>query len=229
MLNVLLSCFMSFAVLGSSAGVNFIDSRAATPQAYSNQPNISYEAVKVAEWRNWAQMGIGNHRMVQIKSCEYKGLQPTNYITDFYNTAITDEINVTKEVTTITETAVSTTVKEESCITTALHVQAGVPGASISADLEVKESYTIEKTTTYTTTHIETTIVNFNIRPEYLDGRHLAVAQVADVYEITYDTWVVENWWWGQYETDGTRRTGKAYLTYDPFITIVYQDGEIVL
>lgn len=226
MLNVLLSCFMSFAVLGSSAGVNFIDSRAATPQAYSNQPSISYEAVQVADWRNGL---IGNYRMVQITTSQYMGVCPTQYYSDFLNSATIDELRFTKTVTSIKSSTVSTVAKEESCIITGLQVRSSIPGAQINCNLEVVQGYTIGMTSTYTTTPKDTVTISFNIKPEYLDGRNLAIGQVADVYEITYDTWVMENWWWGQYETSGTRRTGKAYITYNPFVTLIYQDGEIVL
>lgn len=222
MLNVLMSVFVTFTIITQPMAVmqkNVIDFD------YDPLTSISYNAREV----EWYKVNlIGRHVFVKIDKCESLGAQPVELLTDMRNGKIMENVKIKEEVEAIQTTSLSTEIKCSSKMMTTLEVQAGIPGASVSAGKSVEAGYSFSKTTTYTTTIRKATTIEYEIKQEYIDDRRFCLGMVADVYKITWQTWQVDDYWWGDYEVSGSRKTYEGYITVRPYLTIVYDDGSFV-
>lgn len=189
---------------------------------------VNYDAVDMGVY--YAGLHIGHHKMIQITDIDTDGeYECVQYLTPFYSGAALTDFNFEQEFTTVYETSVSTVEKLSSEISTNIQVCCGVPGASASTSASINSVYTIGETKTYTASQTSSLKVNFSVKPELVADKDFALCVAAKVYEVTFDTWVVEDWWWGDYETAGSRQTHTAYLTFAPTITIEIRGEGLVL
>lgn len=222
MLQALMTAFLSFAVIASPYG-------AVMPmQANSsyNIENVSYEEVEVDMYWRWF---IGTHVMVQIEKVEPMGYQCIDKLSRNYSGSGLENFTFREKFTTVTSTTISTTKSFSSKISTGLQVAAKIPNAQITGDAKIEQVYTISNTSTYTATESTEFEVEFSVKQEVVNGKIFALCMAADVYKVTWDTWEWEDTWWGDYELEGTRQTNIAYITVDPFVTIVFSDGSVVV
>lgn len=145
-----------------------------------------------------------------------------------YNGVALENFQYEQEVVTVLTDTVSTTVKFSSEVSTGLQVQAGIEGASIGSNSSVTNVYTIEKQITYTASKSESFTIRYSAKPELIDGKRFGLCVAAHIYKLTWQRWVMENYWWGDYEEADSRHTYTAYLTVNPTVTIYLEDGTIV-
>lgn len=228
MLNVLATCFLSFAVTASSYTTT-IEPHSLTSgysdNTYVPEVSINTEAKEVASWR--API-IGRHEFVQITDYEYSGIQNIQKIGNMHNGNVFEDFEYEETVISVNSETVSTTVRFSSEISTGLQVQAGIEGASISSNNSVTNVYTIEKQVTYTASKTESYSVKYKAKPELINGKRFGLCMAAHVYKLTWQTWQVDDYWWGDYEVDGSRKIYTAYLTINPTVTIYYEDGTVL-
>ncbi len=223
MLKFLATCFLSFAVIGTSNATLNTDTYA---DFRFNPDDINYEEVEVE--MTHVGIGIGRHTTLQIKSCDFLKEDSVDVVTSWYNGEALEDFNFEETITTFNSTVVSTTEQYSTKVTVALTAQVGIPGFSVGTEASVSAGLTIENTTTYTVSKTETFTVRYSAKQEYVEGREFALGTVGDIYMLTWETWQWDDYWWGHYEVDGSRKVGTAYIVADPYITIVYRDGTFV-
>lgn len=222
MLQVLMACFLSFSVIGGQCA----DIAIATRAANYNIGYVSYDAIEVE--KTTVNLVVGRHRMVQIKSVSARGLDCIDVITEYYNGSALENFHFTDEVTTINTTTVATTTQVSSRISTGLQVVAGINGAKVSGDKKVEGNLMVSNTITYSATESNTFTIEFDVKPEIINGKVFALGMVADIYEITYETWQWDDYWWGDYVVSGSRKTGTGYIVANPYVSVVFRDGTFV-
>lgn len=222
MLNVLMSAFVTFTIITQPMAVmqkNVIDFD------YDPLTSISYDA---REAEMYKVNLIGRHVFVKIDKCESLGEQPVELLTKEQNGKIIKEYVYEETIESINETSLSTTIKCSSSMHTTLELQAKIPGAEFSANKSISKGYEIGQTVTYTTAQRESVKVKFEVKQEFIEGRHFYIGMVGKVYKITWQTWQVDDYWWGDYEVSGSRKTYEGYIVIRPYLTIVYDDGSFV-
>ena len=70
--------------------------------------------------------------------------------------------------------------------------------------------------------------VEYDVIPELVKGKKFFLCMAAYTYKISCEQWQIDDWWWGNYEVDGSRSSFTTYYTVDPFITIGFEDGSII-
>ena len=220
MLKILATCFLSFVITGSASGIVSIDTYGA---AYDTS-SINYSEQEV----NWFWVGfIGRHEMIKIETCEDLGIQSIQQLSRMYDANTLTDFTFSESFSTVVTTTVSTTIQVSSSISTGLQVQAGIPGAKITDNAKVESVYTIASTSTYTASETKTSSVTYTVKQEIVDGKVFALCMAAHVYKVTWQTWMWDDWWWGDFEVEDSRSTQVAYITVDPYVTIMYNDWSL--
>lgn len=222
MLQVLMACFLSFSVIGGQCADFAIATRAADDY---NISYINYDPIEVE--KTTVNLVVGRHRMVQIKSVADRGDQCVDVLTQYYDAGVLEDFHFSEKITTIVTTTVSTTTQLSAKLSTGLQVAAGIPGAKISGNVNVEIGYTITNTVTYSATEQIELQLEYTVKQEVVEDKVFALCMAAHVYEITYETWQWDDYWWGDYVVSGSRKTGTGYITVQPYVTIVFRDGTL--
>lgn len=223
MVKVLMSCFLSVICTGATVCDAMI--MPLEDITFSTE-EIDYEEIETKSYR----VGfIGRHDFLKVLSCDENGYQNIQNLTFEYSTSALTNFEFRDTYETVETTAVSTTEALSQENTIALNIKLGLEVLNVSASFEYKEVYTISNTKTYTISTTERRELKYDLREEYAQpGHKFKLCMAAKVYEITYKTWSVDNYWWGDYIVSGTEIEHTAYVTVSPFVTIVF-DGELIL
>lgn len=60
------------------------------------------------------------------------------------------------------------------------------------------------------------------------DELPFALCEASYTYKLYCQTWMWDDYWWGDYEVSGSRESFVVYLTINPFVTICYSDGSVL-
>ena len=218
-LNFVFSSFVIISPLGAAS--QYI--------SYSNR-NIGMNSIEYGEYEvewyyNWF---VGRHVMASIDSAEDLGYMCIDVLSQTYNGYVLENFEFTDTVTTVLTTTVSTTVSLSSSITTSLAGKVGINGISVSNNMQIGIAYNIQSTITYSYSLSTTLQIFYTPAEEYVRNKHFFLCTGARVYKIYCQTWMYDNYWWGDYEVSGSRESFVTYLTVDPLITIGYTDGTII-
>ena len=225
MIKVLMACFLTFAIIGSPNGAMPM---AQTRSLGFDPSNINTAPFEVEAELTHVGLGIGRHRMIQILDYTERGEMLVYQSKVTYNGSLVENVVIRESMTSCFETSISTTERFSAEISLALAVQAGIPGVDIGAEASVTSGYEFEQTTTYTISTQITLELEYEIKQEYIEGRQFRLGLAGNVYELAWDTWQWDDYWWGAYEVDGSRQHCTAYVVGDPYITIVYDDGSFI-
>ena len=169
---------------------------------------------------------IGRHTMISFDSYTYIGYDVVQTLTNYYSAAALSSFHMTSQYETIVETSVSTSASYSYKLLNSVHIMAGLTKiASAEQETEVSQVYEINSTNTYTTSTKESGSLDYYVDDDVVDGKIFALGVAAEIYKIECQTWKYDDYWWGDYEVSGSRESFTAYLTFNPFVTIVYRDG----
>lgn len=228
MLNVLLTAFLAFSA--SSGELNFVNSLSSSNDGdisfatsyYQPSINIQYGSYDV-DW--WYEGFVGRHQMISLESSEYLGMLTLKQLTEFFNPNMFSTLTFTRTIKTISTSTVSTTESFSSKTTSSIGVKVGLDNVSASSEYKITQSYTIENTVTYSYSQEEELSVSFNVDKEAVGNRNFCLGSVGYVYKVKCQAWQYDNWWWGDYEVDGSRFTFYSYVTLNPTLTLCFEDG----
>lgn len=233
MLNVLAVAFLSFSLLnqtnpkmtGENPKDNDILSLGTGGSSKVPETNISFEEFEITSWREFL---IGRHQMGKINLSTYMGFLPIDQLSDWYDSNALTDFTFTDSFTTITEETLSLTIKESSTFSSTFGIKAGLKGFEASSQFNVTNSYTLEGTVTYSfATHVTRT-VQYSVQEDKLEGKTFSLCLAAHVFKLECETWQFDDYWWGDVEVDGSRKTFVSYLTLIPTITIMFADGGLL-
>lgn len=218
MLSVLFTALLSFSLVGSSFN-------AVAQFDYQPELNVSIGSFEV-EW--WREGFIGRHQMASYTSVEYLGPIEVKKLSKTYNAAVLGNFHFTESVKTVEESTVSLTISATSKFVSTLGVKAGLDNIEISSNYSLEQIYSIEGTRTYTIANELVYTVEYDVNPEAVSGRKFYLAEAAYVYKIESEKWQYDDYWWGNYEVDGSRSSFVTYVTLDPYVTIAFEDGTLL-
>lgn len=225
MFNVLMSCFLSFAMIGASFGDCSVSTLSLDENGIETEHPVTIsKSSKEVDW--WYEGIIGRHEMVQILDYEYIGLQNVHTLAGPYNANVLTNFKFTETVSTVNTLSLSTTQQLSSKVTTGIEVRAGV-SETVSASRNVTSVYTIENTLTYTTSTSITFTVQYEPKQELIENSKFALCLGAYVYKLECKTWKYDNYWWGNYTVSGSTKYFTSYITVDPFVTLEV-NGEVL-
>lgn len=226
MLNFLTSVFLSITITATSGSVNF------TTQV---EPRSASEYDISAINRDTIDMGyytvgfIGRHKMMQITDVDTAGsIEPVQKLTNYYDASTLTNFKFKENVTISNTYSVSTVEELSQEISLNLNIALNINIASLETGVGLKNIYTIRESTTYTYSTETTYTIEYEPVPEVIAGKIFALCLAAEVHEITFETWEYDDYWWGDYEVSGSRKTHIAYLVIDPYVTIMIHGEGIV-
>ena len=223
MVSVMLSCFLSFAVVGGQ----YVDVSVQPYAVYNPAESINYEVMEHSSYM--LPSFATRHTLLQIAegSLVDKGVIPVYYLTQFMD-GNSIEVSYTEQMTTTTEISFSTSKQQSFSFMSAFSSKVGIDIATLSSTNQVTQTYSIENVTTYTASETSSRTVTYSIKPEVVENEIFAIAQVARVYTVQCDIWQVDDYWWGDYEVTDSRSTFTGYIVVNPYVAVVNQEGEIL-
>jgi hypothetical protein len=223
-MNFSVAAFVFLTVLNQGAVANKIQ-RAPS--------NVDYENYQIQTGSFWVSMyknyGVGRHRMVSIDSYEYIGPQRLELLTNYYNASALTNFKFQETFQAIEESTVSSTIKNSVKTMTKIAEKANLGSIEFGADAKVSSEYVIEETQTYTYSESTTFSISYEVQQDVVKGKHFALAMAGYTYRMHCQTWEYDDLWWGKKEVKGSRKSFLSYLTLNPFLTVSFDDGTIVL
>lgn len=232
MLSVLMTAFLSFSSVSGP-----ILAEKSEPQqqneisclsaldGYIPKPTISFGEYDTGWWRAGL---IGRHQMISIDSSDYIGELVLQHLTNTYNANALENFHFDECIETIETSTISTSIELSSSITTTLGVKMGMDDVEICTDAKIYKSYKIQNTQTYSYSQKKTSKISFDVKPDVIKGKRFYLAMVAYVYKVTCQKWQYDNYWWGNYEVEGSRSSYFTYITLKPFVTVGFEDDTFV-
>ena len=220
MIHAISNVLLLFAILSSSEAINPVND-----YTEYDISNVSYQEKEV----EWHREGlIGRHRLVKIDSLSNKGVKPIQRLTEFLDGGALTDFSFTRSVTMVKTASVSTETSFSSEIMTGLEVVAGIPNAEISKNKSSTLAFKIDTISTYTVSEEETFTVKFSVDENKVKDKIFALCSAANVYEVSWETWQYDDYWWGDYEVSGSRKSYTAYINYTPYVTVEDYNGNLL-
>lgn len=225
MVSALLSLFLSLSVSTAdlSPNMKFQDFKDGGGGA---SINVTLGEFEYSSWRNGF---ITRHEMINLKSCEHLGIIPVKSITDFYNPNFLNGLVISESYSIITANAISTTTEFSYDFTSSIGMKIDVPGIEVNSEFKLTQGYTIESSVTYSYSTQKTITVSMDIDLSKAEGKEFCIGYAASTYKIECETWQYDDYWWGNYEVSGSRKSFSTYCTINPFITMIFRDGSVLL